>query len=65
MTGPDLRLLQEMVEASRGAIVASGGIASIADLRAVRDLGCAGAIIGRALYEGTIDLADAIAEMAD
>jgi phosphoribosylformimino-5-aminoimidazole carboxamide ribotide isomerase len=65
MTGPDLRLLQEMVEASRGAIIASGGMASIADLRAVRDIGCAGAIIGRALYEGTIDLADALRAMAD
>jgi phosphoribosylformimino-5-aminoimidazole carboxamide ribonucleotide (ProFAR) isomerase len=64
MTGPDVRLLQEMVEAKRGAIIASGGIASIADLRAVRDLGCAGAIIGRALYEGTIDLADALRAMA-
>jgi phosphoribosylformimino-5-aminoimidazole carboxamide ribotide isomerase len=65
MTGPDLRLLQEMVDASRGAIIASGGIASIADLRAVRDIGCSGAIIGRALYEGTIDLADALRAMAD
>ena len=65
MTGPDLRLLQEMVGASRGAIIASGGMASIADVRAVRDLGCAGAIIGRALYEGTIDLADALRAMAD
>jgi len=65
MTGPDLRLLQEMVGARRGAIIASGGMASIADVRAVRDLGCAGAIIGRALYEGTIDLADALRAMAD
>jgi phosphoribosylformimino-5-aminoimidazole carboxamide ribotide isomerase len=63
MTGPDLRLMEEMVEARRGAILASGGIASMADLRAVHDLGCAGAIVGRALYEGTIDLAAAIGEM--
>jgi phosphoribosylformimino-5-aminoimidazole carboxamide ribotide isomerase len=63
MAGPDLRMLETMVEAGRGAILASGGIASIADLRAVRDLGCAGAIIGRALYEGTIGLAEAIREV--
>ena len=38
---------------SVGAIIASGGIATVADLEAVRDIGCAGAIIGRALYEGS------------
>jgi phosphoribosylformimino-5-aminoimidazole carboxamide ribotide isomerase len=58
MAGPDLRMLGAMVDTGRGAILASGGIASIADVRAVRALGCAGAIIGRALYEGTIDLAN-------
>jgi phosphoribosylformimino-5-aminoimidazole carboxamide ribonucleotide (ProFAR) isomerase len=63
MAGPDLRMLGTMVDAGRGAILASGGIASLADLRAVRDIGCAGAIIGRALYEGGVDLADALQEM--
>jgi phosphoribosylformimino-5-aminoimidazole carboxamide ribotide isomerase len=63
MAGPDLRMLETMVDAGRGAILASGGIASVADLRAVRDIGCAGAIIGRALYEGRIDLAEALREM--
>ena len=63
MAGPDLRMLGTMVDAGRGAILASGGIASLADLRAVRDIGCAGAIIGRAVYEGGIDLADALQEM--
>jgi phosphoribosylformimino-5-aminoimidazole carboxamide ribotide isomerase len=65
MAGPDLRMLATMVSADRGAILASGGIASVADLRAVRDIGCAGVIIGRALYEGHIDLAQAFREMAD
>jgi phosphoribosylformimino-5-aminoimidazole carboxamide ribotide isomerase len=63
MAGPDLRMLATMVDAGRGAILASGGIASLSDLRAVRDIGCAGAIIGRALYEGRIDLADGLREM--
>jgi phosphoribosylformimino-5-aminoimidazole carboxamide ribotide isomerase len=62
LAGPDLRMLAAMVDAGRGAILASGGIASLGDLRAVRDVGCAGAIIGRALYEGTIDLAEAFRE---
>ncbi len=62
--GPDLALLARLVDRDRGAIVASAGIASLADLRAVRALGCAGAIIGRALYEGTLALSDALAETA-
>jgi phosphoribosylformimino-5-aminoimidazole carboxamide ribotide isomerase len=42
------------------SIIASGGIRSLEDLRAVRDRGCAGAIVGRAIYEGQIDLAAAL-----
>ncbi len=44
----------------RGAIVASGGVATVDDLRAVRTIGCVGAIVGRALYDGRLDLAQAI-----
>lgn len=57
--GPDLGLYERLVAMSRGVIVASGGIASVADLGAVRDRGCSGAIVGRAIYEGRIDLAEA------
>lgn len=59
--GPDLRLYEGLVRMGRGAIVASGGIASVEDLRAVQGIGCTGAIVGRAIYEGRIRLADAIA----
>jgi phosphoribosylformimino-5-aminoimidazole carboxamide ribotide isomerase len=44
---------------SATGVIASGGIRSIDDLRAVRDLGCGGAIVGRALLEGRLDLAAA------
>ena len=64
LEGPDLVLLRRLVESGRGEIVASGGIGSLDDLRAVRDLRCAGAIVGRALYEGRIDLAEAVAAFA-
>ena len=60
--GPDLELLRRLVALDRGAIVASGGISSLADLRSVRAHGCAGAIIGRALYEDQLTLQEALRE---
>jgi phosphoribosylformimino-5-aminoimidazole carboxamide ribotide isomerase len=64
LTGPDLELLRRLVNLGRGQIIASAGVASIADLRATRDAGCAGAVIGRAIYEGRLDLTEAIRQMA-
>jgi phosphoribosylformimino-5-aminoimidazole carboxamide ribotide isomerase len=58
--GPDLSLLERLVETRQGEIVASAGISSLDDLLAVRQRGCTGAVIGRALYEGRIDLAEAV-----
>jgi phosphoribosylformimino-5-aminoimidazole carboxamide ribotide isomerase len=58
--GPDLDLLRRLVDLGHGAVIASGGIATIDDLAAVRAIGCAGAIVGRALYEGRLDLRSAL-----
>jgi Phosphoribosylformimino-5-aminoimidazole carboxamide ribonucleotide (ProFAR) isomerase len=41
-------------------VIASGGVGSLADIRAVRDAGLAGAIVGRALYEGRFALGEAL-----
>jgi phosphoribosylformimino-5-aminoimidazole carboxamide ribotide isomerase len=60
LEGPDLRLYERLVALRRGAIIASAGVTTVDDLRAVRDLGCAGAIIGRALYDGRLRLEDAL-----
>jgi phosphoribosylformimino-5-aminoimidazole carboxamide ribotide isomerase len=60
MAGPDLDLLAA-IAAFGVEVIASGGIRSVEDLRAVRAIGCSGAIVGRALYEGSLDLADALA----
>ena len=60
--GPDVALYRRMVGLGIGDVIASAGIASAADLRAVRDLGCRGAIVGRALYDGTLALDEALAE---
>jgi len=59
--GPDRALLRIAAADPRFHVIASGGIASTDDLRAVREIGCAGAIIGRALYDGSLDLAIALA----
>lgn len=58
LDGPDLDLLTRAIKLGAGDIIASGGIRSIADLEAVRSLGCRGAIVGRALYEGQVALED-------
>jgi phosphoribosylformimino-5-aminoimidazole carboxamide ribotide isomerase len=65
LEGPDLDLLNRLASLERADIIASGGIRSIDDLRATRDLGCAGAIVGRALYEGGLDLAAAVKELSN
>jgi phosphoribosylformimino-5-aminoimidazole carboxamide ribotide isomerase len=62
--GPDLQLLEELVGLDGARLIASGGIRDVGDLIAIRDLGCAGAIVGRALYDGTLDLREAVAALA-
>ncbi len=57
MLGPDTRLVADVVAAAPAArIVAAGGIASPIDIEHLAGLGAAGAIVGRALYEGAISL---------
>ena len=56
LEGPDLTLLRSLVALDRGRIIASGGVASIEDVLAVQAVGCAGAIVGKAIYERRIDL---------
>ncbi len=60
LAGPDLALLRALVELDQGQVIASGGISSVDDLLSVQALGCGGAIVGRALYEGRISLAAAL-----
>lgn len=61
LEGPDLDLLQSIVARGGDAtIIASGGLATVEDMLATWTIGCGGAIVGRALYEGTFDLAAAI-----
>ena len=60
--GPDLALYERLIALDAGSVIASGGIASLDHLRAVRVLGCTGAIVGRALLDGSMSLRDATKE---
>lgn len=61
--GPDLELLRRLASLEDARIIASGGIRSAEDLRAVAEIGCQGAIVGRALYDGTLRVEDALAAL--
>jgi phosphoribosylformimino-5-aminoimidazole carboxamide ribotide isomerase len=63
--GPNIPALQEVVQWSSFPVIASGGITKVEDLRAVRSLGprIEGAIIGKALYDGKLNLQEAIAAL--
>jgi phosphoribosyl isomerase A len=68
LTGPNLDLLRAVCRTTDAPVVASGGVSSLADLRALAQLGeigVEGAIVGKALYAGAFSLADALAAVAD
>ena len=61
LSGPNLEQLDALNRAVSCDVVASGGIKDIGDIRALSDLGLYGAICGRSIYKGTLDLKEAIA----
>ena len=65
MGGPNISATADLARAVNIPVIASGGVSSLADLLALRDTGIiAGAISGRALYDGAIDLAEALRALA-
>src|SRR3954467_309629 len=64
LTGPNLELLRDVCARTAAPVVASGGVSSLDDLRAMAgltDLGVEGAIVGKALYAGAFTLPEALA----
>ena len=55
MAGPDLDLISDAAQATTHGVIASGGIASQRDLRALARCGASAAVIGMALYTGALD----------
>jgi phosphoribosylanthranilate isomerase len=67
LRGPNLDLYRNVCSRTKAPVVASGGVSSLDDLRALASLteiGVEGAIIGKALYAGAFTLEEALAEVA-
>jgi 1-(5-phosphoribosyl)-5-[(5-phosphoribosylamino)methylideneamino] imidazole-4-carboxamide isomerase/N-(5'phosphoribosyl)anthranilate isomerase len=67
LMGPNINLLKEVAAATNRPIIASGGVSSLADLEALRELtaiGVEGAIVGKALYAGAFTLSEALARVS-
>jgi len=67
LTGPNLQLLRDVCACTSAPVVASGGVSSLDDLRAIASLtpiGVEGAIVGKALYAGAFTLPEALAAVA-
>ena len=64
LAGPDVAALRQAAEACPVPLIASGGITRVEDIRAIKQLDrrISGVIVGKALYEGTMDLPSALAE---
>ena len=63
LTGPNFEGLQEILNVTRIPVIASGGVATVEDiqkLKALESQGVLGAITGKAIYEGTLDLKEAL-----
>jgi phosphoribosylformimino-5-aminoimidazole carboxamide ribotide isomerase len=61
LVGPNVDALAELAQAVRLPVIASGGVTTIEDVRRLATLNLAGCIVGRALYEGRLDLSAAMA----
>ncbi len=64
LEGPDLNLYERLVRDSNAAVIASGGVRNTADLRALTSTGVEAVVVGRALYEGRLTLAEALEAVA-
>ncbi len=60
LSGPNITAMREMTEQFGEGIIASGGVGSIDDLKALIPTGVSGAIVGKALYTGRVDLCEAV-----
>ena len=60
MQGPNFAATKRLIDKTQMDIIGSGGVSSISDLLKLQEIGCAGAILGRAMYEGAFTVPDAL-----
>lgn len=60
MQGPNFAATNRLIDKTQMDIIGSGGVSSISDLLKLQEIGCAGAILGRAMYEGAFTVPDAL-----
>lgn len=60
LKGPNLKAMEDMIKNVNIEVIASGGVSSIEDVKNLKDIGMHGAIIGKALYTGDVNLTEAI-----
>ena len=58
LKGPSISLYKKILSQNSINLIASGGISKIEDVTELREIGCEGAIIGKAIYEESISLKD-------
>lgn len=63
LAGPNVKAMAEMAAAVGADIIASGGVGSLEHIKSLAPTGVEGVIVGKALYTGKVDLAEAIKEM--
>jgi phosphoribosylformimino-5-aminoimidazole carboxamide ribotide isomerase len=61
LTEPDFKAISRMVKVVKLPIIAAGGISKLSHLRKLKEMGVEGAIVGKAIYTGDIDLKEALA----
>lgn len=64
LSGPNLYAMKEMVQNVNIEVIASGGVAKVEDLLDLKQVGVHGAIVGKALYTGSVDLKEALKRLA-
>jgi phosphoribosylformimino-5-aminoimidazole carboxamide ribotide isomerase len=61
LEGPNFSQLEQVLKVSPFPLIASGGVTTIEQIRRCREMGCFGAIVGKALYDGQLELSAALA----
>ena len=64
LTSPNYEAIEALLKSTDAALIAAGGVAEVAHLVRLAELGAEGVIVGRALYDGRVDLQEALAAVA-